>query len=312
MAKHVIEYRCLLISPSDVDEEREALTQVVTAWNAQIGDSLGARVNLVRWETHSTPDMSGAPQAVLNEQIVDDCDLGIALFWSRLGTATAEHESGSLEEIHRLLEHGAKVMVYLKTAAIPQEKIDATQFKRLQKAKKELRQRGILGDFATISELKEKVLLHITSSIAASLSAEQPTTTTPPPSDVRSAPDVRVKVSPAIAGIPGSGSMGVLAIDVRNHSDQVVYLGTISIMLTDRRVLFTGYDSVTGKPQTRQTLNPGQKYNFNVGIRNVMDEGITAEELSHVTVVDDIGRRYDSDGDELRAAATSLMNGEDS
>ena len=312
MAKQVIEYRCLLISPSDVEEERDALTKIVESWNAQIGNSLGARVDLVRWETHSTPDMGGEPQTVLNEQIVDDCDLGIALFWSRLGTATAEHESGSLEEIHRLLEHGAKVMVYLKTAPIPQERIDLAQFEKLQTAKSDLMKRGILGDFATIPELKEKVLLHLTSSIATFLSAGQGVTTTPPPPEVRSPPDVRVIASAAFAGIQGRGTLAVISIDVQNHSDQVVYLGTVLIMLKDKRSLFNGYDAVTGQPQTKQALNPGQKFSFTVGIRSLMDEGITAEELSHVTVSDDIGRRYDSDGDKLREIAQSLMDGESS
>ncbi|HVX12164.1 MAG TPA: hypothetical protein VHC22_13365 [Pirellulales bacterium] len=119
MPKSLTEYRCLLISPSDVADERDALAATVERWNAQIGAALDTRVNLVRWETHGIPDMSGEPQAVLNDQIVDDCHLGIALFWSRIGTPTSTHASGSIEEIHRLLERGVKVMVYFKSSAIP-------------------------------------------------------------------------------------------------------------------------------------------------------------------------------------------------
>ena len=40
MPKQVIEYCCLLISPGDVAEERDALTELVNNWNAQIGKSL--------------------------------------------------------------------------------------------------------------------------------------------------------------------------------------------------------------------------------------------------------------------------------
>lgn len=87
-------------------------------WNAQIGNVLGARIDLVRWETHSAPDLSCAPQAVLNEQIVAGCDIGMALFWSRFGTPTSEYESGSLEEIHRLLDQGARMRQSSATAGL--------------------------------------------------------------------------------------------------------------------------------------------------------------------------------------------------
>src|SRR5262245_17898916 len=120
MSKTVIEYRCLLISPSDVDAERDAISDVVQLWNAQVGEALNARVQLIRWETHSVPDASGAPQDILNRQIVDDSDLAIAVFWTRLGTPTAEHQSGSMEEIHRLRERGVRVLIYFSTAEIPQ------------------------------------------------------------------------------------------------------------------------------------------------------------------------------------------------
>jgi hypothetical protein len=58
MPRQTIEYRCLLISPGDVSAERDALTELVNRWNAQIGRGLNARVELVRWESHATPDMT--------------------------------------------------------------------------------------------------------------------------------------------------------------------------------------------------------------------------------------------------------------
>ena len=48
-----------------MQKERDALTELITNWNAQIGRALGARVDLVKWESHSVPDMSagtGSPQ----------------------------------------------------------------------------------------------------------------------------------------------------------------------------------------------------------------------------------------------------------
>ena len=46
---------------------------------------------------------SGRGQGVINEQLVDDADIVLALFDSRLGQATAAAVSGTAEEITRYL-----------------------------------------------------------------------------------------------------------------------------------------------------------------------------------------------------------------
>lgn len=40
MPKSVTEYRCLLISPSDLGNERDALQEVVAKRNVQVGEGL--------------------------------------------------------------------------------------------------------------------------------------------------------------------------------------------------------------------------------------------------------------------------------
>ena len=65
---------CSLAPPTG--RERAAISEVVEQWNAQIGSALGALVHLVRWETHSVPDVAAPPQEVLNRQIVDKSDFG--------------------------------------------------------------------------------------------------------------------------------------------------------------------------------------------------------------------------------------------
>jgi len=102
----VVEYRCLLISPGDVDQERAAVVEAIESWNALVGAALDGRVHLVRRETHGVPDASGPPRQVLSRQIVDECDFGIAIFWTRIGTETTTHPSGSIYEIERLRERG--------------------------------------------------------------------------------------------------------------------------------------------------------------------------------------------------------------
>ena len=49
-----------------------AVEAAISQWNAQVGRGLDARVDAVRWESHSRPEMGGTPQKILNRQIVDD------------------------------------------------------------------------------------------------------------------------------------------------------------------------------------------------------------------------------------------------
>jgi hypothetical protein len=86
-----------------VSDAREAIEDEIRHWNAQTGPHLDAIIEPVMWESHSRPELGDRAQAIINKQLrIASCDFGIALFWSRLGTPTGEHGSGSLEEIDRL------------------------------------------------------------------------------------------------------------------------------------------------------------------------------------------------------------------
>ncbi len=196
MPRSVIEYRCLLISPSDVKEERDVLTNVINHWNAQIGDSLGARIELLRWESHAIPDISGSPQEKINEQLLYDCDFAIAVFWYRLGTPTQDYESGSIEEIYKLRESGKRVLVYFSSRPVPQDALKDHQFQKLQEIKNKFQTEGLLGSYSDLANLKEQVPLHVTRVVTDLLSKDrtdiaqfsQPAPMTLP------RPDIRVKV----------------------------------------------------------------------------------------------------------------------
>lgn len=147
-------FECLIISPGDVGEERRAIAEEIMRWNGTSGRSIGAIVAPVMWEAHARPAQTAAAQEVINEQLVDDCDFGIALFWSRLGTPTAKSASGSAEEMERLKSQAKDVLVYFKTASIPQP-IDVTEYERLDEYRKSIT--GLTGKFANSDELRGRV-----------------------------------------------------------------------------------------------------------------------------------------------------------
>ena len=48
-------YRILIASPSDLEEERQAVTEAINDWNAQHAASESTVLLPVKWETHATP-----------------------------------------------------------------------------------------------------------------------------------------------------------------------------------------------------------------------------------------------------------------
>lgn len=307
MPRTVLEYKCLLISPSDVKEERLGLTKCVELWNAQIGDALGAKVELVKWETHSSPEMSGEPQQVLNQQIVDHCDLGVAVFWYRLGTPTKNHESGSIEEIDRMSQSGKRVLVYFCSRAIPQEALDGDQFSKLQLVKKSLQEKGLLGSYNDAENLIQQFQLHLTKVISELLSKDksdishfqnlQPVTLPKP--------DIRIKIKGGFAGTL-TGIEDILIIEVQNHSPMTVFLGNVVLRLKTGNAFFAAYDAITKEYQKRRELRPGQNFSFNMSPQ-VIIKHTAIDDIICASVSDDIERTYESKQGEIPELLKSIL-----
>lgn len=305
MPKEILKYRCLLISPSDVKQERDDLSDSVQQWNAQIGDALEAHVELVRWEMHSAPDLSAPPQEVLNEQIVQDCDFAVAVFWYRLGTPTQEYDSGSVEEIEKIRESGKRVLLYFSSQPIPQTALNDNQFERLQEIKTKYQQEGLLGTYSDTNNLKQQFTLHLTKVVSELLTKDranfskfgdiQPTTLPKP--------DVRIKVNGGFVPMSG-GVENVICIEVQNHSPMSVFLGNVQIQLTNNRILLPPADAVTGEYQKRRELRPGEKFSFNIWPYVILEK-VEIGEIIRVVVLDDIDRRYESDEDSLQSILRS-------
>lgn len=48
----------------------------------------------VKWETHAIPQSGIRPQEAINRQLVNQCDVLLGMFWTKLGTSTGVAESG--------------------------------------------------------------------------------------------------------------------------------------------------------------------------------------------------------------------------
>lgn len=158
-------YRILIASPSDVTGERKAIPEVISSWNATHSEDYGVVLVPVMWETHSTPEMGDRPQAIINKQIVASCDFLIGAFWTRIGTHTGVAESGTVEEINEIKSAGKPILIYFSSAPVVPDSVDTEQYKRLTNFKKQCQSEGLTEKYDSISELREKLLRHLTNTI---------------------------------------------------------------------------------------------------------------------------------------------------
>ena len=61
--------KLFLASPSDTGGERKIVRQAVSNWNQSVGIKRGLRIEVVGWETHTSPDHGERPQGIVNRQL---------------------------------------------------------------------------------------------------------------------------------------------------------------------------------------------------------------------------------------------------
>ncbi len=138
----------LIASPSDVRKQRDEIEAVIHVWNRKYSEQLKVVLLPRRWEKDVFPSFRGSdPQKIINEQIVQDADLAISVFGTKLGTPTSDHESGTLEEIQVLIDNGKDVMVYFVQDVRRLDDLDLNEVARLQAFKKEYGGKGIYFDY---------------------------------------------------------------------------------------------------------------------------------------------------------------------
>jgi len=143
-------YKVMIASPGDVKEERKIIREVLSEWNAVNSEMRRIVLLPVGWETHSAPEMGDRAQAIINEQL-KDCDLLIGVFWTRIGTATGEYPSGSVEEIQRHIDAKKPAMLYFSSAPVAPDAINREQYSELQRFKQLCEQNGLCGNYSDIN-----------------------------------------------------------------------------------------------------------------------------------------------------------------
>ena len=147
----------MIASPSDVPVERQMVRDVLAEWTAVHAVDRSAVLIPVSWESHAAPEMGDRPQGIINRRLLSDCDLLIAVFWTRIGSPTGEAESGTVEEIEAHIAAGKEAMIYFSDAPVRPDSVDPEQYEKLKLFKASCQARGLYESYESIAEFRQKL-----------------------------------------------------------------------------------------------------------------------------------------------------------
>lgn len=147
-------FKVMIASPGDVPSERAIVRELLSEWNTVHSDRAKAVLLPIGWETHSVPAMGDRPQAIINKQILSDCDLLVGVFWTRIGTATGQFASGTVEEIEEHIKTGKPAMLYFSAAPVVLDSIDTGQYEKLKSFKNSCQARGLYASYTDLNDFR--------------------------------------------------------------------------------------------------------------------------------------------------------------
>jgi len=156
MPRPSVVYEVLIASPSDVRTERAILAEVIDDWNSTHSRDRGASLKALRWELDGVPGSGARPQDILNRQLVENADILIGVFWTRLGTPTGHAVSGTAEEIDHFRSRGKPALLYFSEADIPHDH-DPEQLRRLKEYRKTLEADTLYQTYRGGEDLRRRV-----------------------------------------------------------------------------------------------------------------------------------------------------------
>jgi hypothetical protein len=144
-------------SPSDIQVEKKMVYDVIDEWNIINSKNRNAVIKAVDWGNNIYSTMSDErAQESINKQILEDSDLLIGIFWTRLGTPTGNYISGSVEEIEKHLSLKKPILLFFSNAPVLLESVDQEQYQKLKDFKKRCQDRGIINSYNSTDDFIKK------------------------------------------------------------------------------------------------------------------------------------------------------------
>ena len=147
----------MIASPSDVAAERRIVREVLQNWNDVNSKSRKIAFLPVAWESHASPNLARRPQESINKHLLDECDLLVGVFWTRIGTAAGSKSSGTVEEIKRHHAAGKPARLYFSSAPISPNELDPNQNAKVTEFKDWCMRKGLIVEYGDADEFRQKL-----------------------------------------------------------------------------------------------------------------------------------------------------------
>lgn len=144
----------------DIKEEINCVEECVTQFNTLYSDALGIEIVNQALEKKLLCSVRWKPQALLNEQFVNDCDAAVAILWTRFGTPTDEYGSGTEEEVEIMLSSGKQVFMYFSDKPLSPSQMNEESYKKVQAFREKYKDRGIYFTYSSDEEFKTLFFAH--------------------------------------------------------------------------------------------------------------------------------------------------------
>lgn len=176
MSFNAIVINVMIASPSDVATERQNIRDIINTWNAMHAQDRQLVLLPCAWETHASPAMGDRAQAIINKQLLKECDLLVAVFWTRLGSPTGKSLSGTVEEINEHVAAGKPAMIYFSDAPVRPDSVDDAQYKALRAFREDCKRRGLIETYSSLEEFRDKLARQLTQAILREFKGLEPPT----------------------------------------------------------------------------------------------------------------------------------------
>jgi hypothetical protein len=143
----------LIASPGDVIQERQLIRDAINEWNIVNSKSRNIVLRALGWENGVYSSFThGSPQEAINKQILENADILVGVFWTKVGTPTGNYVSGSVEEITKHIESGKPALLFFSNSPVRPDSVNQDQYSKLLAFKEWAKTKGVYFFYDSIDE----------------------------------------------------------------------------------------------------------------------------------------------------------------
>ncbi len=169
MPQKITVYDLLISCPLDVVDYIPIIETTINRFNNSYGRLNNIIIRTYHWSKDTYSEIGDHPQVLFNNQVLNNMDIVIGIFWTKFGEPTKDYNSGTEEEIERMISKKKQVFLYFLDFPVPPSQFKQSQFDKLNAFKEKYRDESIyfiISDENTlINKLRENLELYFGSII---------------------------------------------------------------------------------------------------------------------------------------------------